>query len=246
MCALWIRRKSFNCRWEGAASVVPSSAAGAAYLTSAPATNEVGIALHRLTGLWNLEDILGHLCVLICASAAVYLFLVRFGDTESVQELYTRWVVFPLTVLIPVSFALYLPSAAAHTRIPRFEDMDPGPLFVAYWTVFMGTAIYLFVRAASVVVALRQTDKGPVPVIYMTTIAFTIIGGALLYVHAVWFRPGEPTYVRTTAWAFLYTSVAGWSVTPAYSWHKRSRPLLAPPAHWTPSEEAAHELPGAA
>ena len=60
--SLWIRRVTWTCRWEVAATL-NIALQGAAVLLMSPLANEtVGQTLHTLTGKWNLQNYIGHDC----------------------------------------------------------------------------------------------------------------------------------------------------------------------------------------
>ena len=60
--SLWIRRVTWTCRWEVAATVNIVLQGAAVLLMSPLASETLGRALCTLTGKWNLEDYLGHDC----------------------------------------------------------------------------------------------------------------------------------------------------------------------------------------
>ena len=70
--SLWIRRLTWHCRWEVAATLNIALQGCAVALISPLASATVGVALHRLTGEWNLQNYLGHDCYIVAASAIVY------------------------------------------------------------------------------------------------------------------------------------------------------------------------------
>ena len=70
--SLWIRRVTWSCRWEVAATLNVALQGGAVLLMSPLASETLGHWLHALTGKWNLEDYLGHDLYIVAASAVVY------------------------------------------------------------------------------------------------------------------------------------------------------------------------------
>src|SRR6476619_3742383 len=70
--SLWIRRVTWACRWEVAATLNIALQTLAVLLMSPLASETVGQWLYALTGKWNLEDYLGHDAYIVAASAVVY------------------------------------------------------------------------------------------------------------------------------------------------------------------------------
>ncbi|HZQ32577.1 MAG TPA: hypothetical protein VFB19_12690, partial [Mycobacterium sp.] len=58
--SLWIRRVTWSCRWEVAATLNIAMQGLAVLLMSPWASQTVGVGLHALTGKWNLNAYLGH------------------------------------------------------------------------------------------------------------------------------------------------------------------------------------------
>ena len=58
--SLWIRRVTWSCRWEVAATLNIALQGIAVILMSPLASETLGHWLHALTGMWNLEDYIGH------------------------------------------------------------------------------------------------------------------------------------------------------------------------------------------
>ena len=100
--SLWIRRVTWTCRWEVAATLNIALQGVAVLLMSPLASETVGHWLHALTGKWNLEDYLGHDCYIVAASAIVYNTLGRLADDDAMQKSFKQYVERPATLCIPL------------------------------------------------------------------------------------------------------------------------------------------------
>jgi hypothetical protein len=65
--SLWIRRVTWTCRWEIAATLNIALQGTARFFMSPFASETLGRALHALSGVWNLEDYIGHDCYVVAA-----------------------------------------------------------------------------------------------------------------------------------------------------------------------------------
>src|SRR6476659_738226 len=83
--SLWIRRVTWSCRWEVAATLNIALQGLAVILMSPFASETLGHWLHALTGMWNLEDYIGHDAYIVAASAVVYNARGRPRDADDVQ-----------------------------------------------------------------------------------------------------------------------------------------------------------------
>ena len=84
--SLWIRRVTWSCRWEVAATLNIALQGVAVLLMSPLASETLGHWLHALTGKWNLEDYIGHDLYIVAASAIVYNALGRLQDDHAMQR----------------------------------------------------------------------------------------------------------------------------------------------------------------
>src|SRR6195952_6061271 len=100
--SLWIRRVTWSCRWEVAATLNIALQGRAVVLMSPFASETLGHWLHALTGMWNLEDYLGHDCYIVAASAIVYNALGRLQDDHALHATFKQYVERPATICIPV------------------------------------------------------------------------------------------------------------------------------------------------
>lgn len=246
--ALWLRRSSFGCRWEGAPTLVAASAAVAAYLTSGHASEFLADELYRLTGGWNYEDFLGHHAAILCAGAAVYMCLVRLEDAPTVQAYYTQWVVLPLTVASSLLQATWEVSPATDAYLPRFEDLEPDRWLALYWCILCVTLIYLLLLAGRIVWLLKigEDQRATVLHMWMATFGVTIMFLLLINFHVL------STFDLTgLVWTVGYVATSLWALTPGYSWYLKSRPLTvptqkAPPSHVdSDAERVRDEAPSA-
>ena len=99
--SLWIRRVTWSCRWEVAATLNIALQALAMLLMSPLASETVGHLLYDLTGKWNLEDYLGHDAYIVAASAIVYNALGRLQDDDALQASFQQYVRTPGDVVHP-------------------------------------------------------------------------------------------------------------------------------------------------
>src|SRR5271155_3965192 len=61
---VWVRRGAWTCRWELGSSITAASMVACLLLMNPALSLTWSAPLHALTGLWNIEDLLGHLAYL--------------------------------------------------------------------------------------------------------------------------------------------------------------------------------------
>ncbi len=102
MWSLWIRRVTWSCRWEVAATLNIALQGIAVLLMSPLASETLGQWLYSLTGKWNLEDYLGHDAYIVAASAVVYNTLGRLEQDHAMHRRFKQFVERPATLCIPL------------------------------------------------------------------------------------------------------------------------------------------------
>src|ERR1700759_2575996 len=88
--SLWIRRFTWRCRWEVAATLNIALQGLTVALMSPLAADTIGVVLYDLTGVWNLQNYIGHDCYVVAASAIVYNALGRITDDHVLQQTFKQ------------------------------------------------------------------------------------------------------------------------------------------------------------
>ena len=163
--SLWIRRVTWRCRWKVAATLNIALQGCAVVLMSPAASATIGVALHDLTGKWNLQDYIGHDCYIVAASAIVYNALAGSPMTTPCRRRSnSTWSGRPRCVsrcCLPPSPSATEPGSTGRTSstcpptsgAPRLNR--PAPC---------GTLIYLLVFGSRALLVLRKDpDRGASP-----------------------------------------------------------------------------------
>ena len=120
--SLWIRRVTWSCRWEVAATLNIALQGLAVLLMSPLASETLGKLLHAMTGMWNLGDYIGHECYIVAASAIVYNAVGRLPDDHAMHSSVKQYIERPATLCIPLMLAAFsLSNGATVYRADFFE-----------------------------------------------------------------------------------------------------------------------------
>src|SRR6476659_10298085 len=120
--SLWIRRVTWACRWEVAATLNIALQTIAVLLMSPLASRTVGHLLYDLTGKWNLEDYLGHDAYIVAASAIVYNALGRLEHDHAMHRRFKQFVERPATLCIPLLLVTF--SIGNGARVYRSDFFE--------------------------------------------------------------------------------------------------------------------------
>jgi hypothetical protein len=221
--SLWIRRVTWSCRWEVAATLNIALQGAAVILMSPLASETVGHGLHALTGMWNLEDYIGHDLYIVAASAVVYNALGRLQDDHAMQLTFKMYVERPATLCIPLLLAAFSLGNGARVYRPDFFEVPTDFWLAAYWLLLCGTLIYLLGYGCRALLVLRKDPRSRrIANIYLVASASGIIACAVRITTA--YVPALQTVEGgTLVWFFACMCGAGFALTSAQSWRIKTK-----------------------
>src|SRR6202048_4094087 len=157
--SLWIRRVTWHCRWEVAATLNIALQGSAVALMSPLASETLGAALHNITGEWNLQNYIGHDCYVVAASAIVYNAVGRLADDHALQASFKQYVERPATLCIPLLLATFTLSGGSKPYARDFFALRTGFWLSVYWVLLTGTLAYLLVFGSRALLVLRKDPR---------------------------------------------------------------------------------------
>jgi hypothetical protein len=172
--SLWIRRDTWRSRWEADASLNIALQGCAVLLMSPWASETLGPTLHAVFRRWNVEDLFGHICLIVAATAIIDHGLARLGDQGQWRRIFRRHITTPLWLGVPVLVAVFIISNEGY-----HPDLFPAHVstlwFGAYWIVLGVLLVYLFGYAARVMLILRKDPRSTVTAtLYLISAAFGV------------------------------------------------------------------------
>jgi hypothetical protein len=221
--SLWIRRVTWSSRWEVAATLNIALQGVAVLLMSPLASGTIGVALHGLTGKWNLEDYIGHDCYVVAASAVVYNSLGRLQDDHSMQRSFKQYVERPATLCIPLLLVTFSLGNGAAIYRPDFFDVPTDFWLNTYWLLLCGTLIYLLGYGCRALLVLRKDPRSRrIANVYLIASAAGI-AACLVRIVTAYVPPLQAMEGGTLVWIFACMCGAGFALTSAESWRMKTR-----------------------
>lgn len=221
--SLWIRRLTWSCRWEVAATLNIALQGAALFLMSPFASETIGRLLHSLTGIWNLEDYIGHDCYVVAASAIVYNALSRLQDDNATQAAFKQYAERPATLCIPLLLATFSMGNGATVYRSDFFTVPTDFWLSAYWLLLCGTLIYLLGYGSRALFVLRRDPRSRrIANVYLVASASGIIACTVRIITA-YVPPLQELEGGTLVWFFACTCGAGFALASAHSWRIRTR-----------------------
>lgn len=215
--SLWVRRDTWWSRWEIGVSLAIALEGVALLLWSPWGSVALGPLLYRGTGLWNVQNLLGHLCVVIAITANIYHVLVRLTDPERVQALMRRHLAVPVwsgMVLMVTLFVIadegYLPDG--------FTATDTCTWFTAYWAVTGGLWLFLSLYAGRTLLLMKSDPRArKTYYLYMVSSVFAV-AACVSQIGSVW----AGINAAVAVWACACLSITVFAVGSARSWQAKA------------------------
>ncbi|WP_428338386.1 hypothetical protein [Mycobacterium sp.] len=219
--SLWIRRFTWHCRWEVAATLNIALQGSAVALMSPWAANTLGVFLHHITGVWNLQNYLGHDCYVVAASAIVYNALGRIADDHLLQASFKQYVERPATLCIPLLLATFSLSRGSKIYARDFFALPTDFWLSAYWIVLCGTLIYLLAFGFRALLVLRKDPRSThIANLYLFACGSGITACAVRIITAL--VPAlQGRHDAALVWFFACICGAGFALTSAQSWRQK-------------------------
>lgn len=221
--SLWIRRVTWSCRWEVAATLNIALQGFAVLMMSPWASETIGQVLYSLTGMWNLEDYIGHDAYIVAASAVVYNALGRLQDDHAMQLTFKQYVERPATLCIPLLLVTFSVGNGAEIYRPDFFEVPTDFWLNLYWLLLCGTLIYLLGYGSRALLILRKDPRSRrIANVYLVASIAGITACVVRIVTA--FVPAlQAVEGGTLVWIFACMCGAGFALASAHSWRIKTK-----------------------
>ncbi|OBB89123.1 hypothetical protein A5760_23060 [Mycobacterium colombiense] len=218
---LWIRRHTWRTPWETAATLNVLLLGLNALLTAPRVDRWVSPKLHSVTGWWNVEELIGHLCYLCALMSLLYMAAARLDMTDrQLNRFINSRIRIPATVFIPWVVFTFFYGGCADRYVPDLLLLDPSPWQMCYRWLYIVATVFLLGQAATVLLILRRDPyQTRAADLYLAAIALTFMG-----CFAFIFDCND-----VLRWALIRVVVVAYAVAAGYSWRSKLRYLRGTP-----------------
>lgn len=211
---LWVRGSSWPSKWDG-----PTTRSILMFVINIlMMTPEIGLPLspylHRAFGVWNLEELFGHICYigalmgLITANA----FRLKLPDS-AIQKFLHRNVALAGSFMIPVAVALFFAGRGGGSNIGDLILHRPSLRMYPYWIFLGASSLYLSAVLIWVLKTLRPNPASRLTCDLYLTGCYLSIGSVILGVAAL-FTPVAARAmwidIRLESIAFSFAAIVSW------------------------------------
>jgi hypothetical protein len=221
--SLWIRRVTWHCRWEVAATLNIALQGCAVALMSPFASDTLGTALHDITGEWNLQNYIGHDCYIVAASAIVYNAIGRLADDDAMQASFKQYVERPATLCIPLLLATFTLGRGSKTFSRDFFELRTDFWLSIYWVLLCLTLAYLLVYGSRALLVLRKDPRSRrIANLYLISSA-SGIAACMVRITTALIPPFQGQLGAGLVWLFACLCGAGFALSSARAWRDKLR-----------------------
>jgi hypothetical protein len=215
--SLWVRRHTWQSRFEAGASLNIALQGCAVLLMSPWASATLGPSLHRIVGPWNVEDLLGHLCLIAAVTAVIHHGLARLTDKSQLRQLFRRHIDTPIWLGAALLVMVFIIADEGY-HADLFPVHIGNRWLGVYWLVLGGLLIYLFVYAGRVLLILRRDPRSTATVdVYLISVAFGVAAN-IIQMGTAW----AGIDVTLPVWLCACLGAIGFSYGSARSWHAKT------------------------
>lgn len=216
--SLWVRRDTWWSRWEIGITSAIALEACALVLMSPGAAATLEPSLHNLTRIWNLQQLLGHICFIVAIAANIYHVLPRLADFDRIRPLFRRHVERPVLLGVLALVAVFITADAGYRPDGFSTGSDSGPWADVYWMLFCGLLIYLSGYATRLLLLVRSDPRARETVeLYTASSAFGL-AALLAQLSTTWSKAD----VSHLVWLCVCISVAIFAYGSARSWKAKA------------------------
>ena len=176
----------------------------------------IGRPLHAIVGRWNVDDLLGHICLIGAAMAIIHHGLARLPDESRPRIRFRRHIENPLRIGVPLLVAVFI--IADEDYHPDLFSAHVSNLWLGtYWTVLGGLLIYLLGYASRVLLILRQDPRSTATVNLYLISAIFVVAANVIQTGTGW----AGINVTLLVWLCACLGAIGFAYGAARSWNAK-------------------------
>lgn len=214
----WIRRDTWWSRWEVAASLALVLEGCALLLMSPWGATAIGPVLHRGLGVWNVQQMLGHLCLIVAITANIHHMLVRLADPDQVCSIMRRQLMVPVLLGIALMVPAYLLADQEYHR-DLFSAASTDSWLIVYELVGCALVLYLSAYVSRLMLTLRTDPRAKSTIdLYLVSMTFAA-AACLIVLGSTWIDVDDAS---AAIWICICLSVGTFAYGSARSWREKS------------------------
>ncbi|MGV0627668.1 hypothetical protein [Mycolicibacter minnesotensis] len=215
--SLWVRRDTWLSRWEIGVTLAIALQACSLVLMSPWAAETLRPWVHHMLPMWNLQQLVGHICFVTSLAAVTFHILARVAPRERAGNWFCRKVVRPVLAGLIALVAVFI-AADGDYAPDGLTTRSGSPWEIAYWIVLSGLIFYVSARLLPLMLAARSDPRAK-GTIRLYSVAMTFgLTSLLVQMRATWIDAD----LSAVVWLLVGLSVVVFSFGSARSWQAKT------------------------
>jgi hypothetical protein len=216
LLALWSIRHAWSIPTERPATVAVALLAADVLLMTPQLNWWLSRKLHAITGVWNLEDLTGHMCVLIAMCCLLYLVADRLDMNPAQFRWFVRYrIELPCTIAFAVLAAVFVAGDIDDRYIADAVAAETTPWLRAYWLTMTAACFYLLWHIGQALLILRRDDRSRrAATAYLVAVGISVCCGAAFIVA-----------IEPLQWVMVRGEVVAYAIAASYTWRSKAAEL---------------------
>jgi hypothetical protein len=216
--SLWVRRDTWWSRWEIGITLAIALETCALVLMSPFTAETFGPWTHSVARIWNLPQLLGHICFIVAIAANVYHVLPRLADFRRIRPLFRRHVELPMQIGVVALVAVFIVADAGYRPDGFSTGNDTGAWAKVYWVLLCGMLLYLSGCATRLLLMVRSDPRAKETVELYTASSAFALAALVALLSTTWAK----TDVSQLIWLCGCISVSIFAYGSARSWKAKA------------------------
>lgn len=213
LVCMWVTRHAWRSPWERPA-LVNVSLQTVKLLVVAPVWNFwLSSKLHAFTGIWNLEELIAHVCYIVGMLSLLFMVVSRLDMTNAQLQSFVRYrIEIPGIIVISLMIGLFV-FGPGKQYVPDTVTAPTTDWLRAYWLVVAVFLSFLLFQVAQALWVLRTDPRSRRAAnAYLCAVSLSAAGIIAFQLEIGWMQ-----------WLVIRLEVVGYAVAASYTWHSKQR-----------------------
>jgi hypothetical protein len=173
----------------------------------------VSSKLHTVTGVWNLEELLGHIGYFVGMFAVLFLVVSRLDMTERQFKSYVRYRIELPGVLIISFLVIVFVTGLGRRYIPDTVQAQTTEWLRVYWHIVAIGLTFILFQITRALFILRQDPRSRKAAnAYLAAVAVSVVGLVAFQLE-----------IPQLQWLIIRAEVIAYAIAASYTWHCKQR-----------------------
>jgi hypothetical protein len=213
LLALWVTRRAWYVPWERPATINVALQTLDVLIVMPQWDYWISTKLHALTGVWNCEELIGHVGYMIGMFSLLYLVASRLEMTPAEWRSFIQYrILLPISLAIPLMVALFV-QGPGKAYVADTIATDTTKWLHAYWLTMVAFVAYILVQVFNGLRVLRRDPRSrKAATAYLCAISVTAVCCLAFMLE-----------LEKLQWVLVRCEVIAYAIAAGYVWRTKQR-----------------------